>query len=874
MTRYIFTVGKGNALGKLLNHNFISNPPPSEPSRATYISHCYYDWFSIKKITDNFDTNESDIVDTIMEPLHREISASREFFSKNGLRVLQNIVLMTDARNDLLAQMISQNGKRPSVLYVSFINMRGFSVLPNDVTEKLPSDSIGLYRTLDHCEYIMIGNGDKISLSMYVQTAKVLRGLKDSNDCNLIYDITSTYGIDYTADSYPTDKINALIKFEFGSSLSTVHFGAYNEFLGRFDNVCPLKTTYAELIEKVRTMHKEKPNTDDKVYKIFIGTDGESEEFVISESSAPSTLAKHLCDVYSKCHSAVLGLFPDGKDRSDLKNILLPLDRIYEMLYGMIDKDMSRYYAMCIYESFVGLLNYIDNKIIEAEDESFAWNYAPVSPTEIEIKKRKKEVIIDLVNRYYSAVQLLANSMHHNDHKYINTDPYQITYCDIPPQLVAFYTAVAHQIIETLKTPTDNQSAAKSQYTVMIVPELKESIYVDSPTKSRDKENEQNLLIIHINECCIYNIIETILTIAHEIAHHVGQTAEHRKYRSHLYFRCSIAIMISEIFSDTFGVIGQSKILTEVEMCIFNELVDELFNLWMPKFTKNIANSAQRREEYYSHDTLSAIVKFFDERIDDRKALYNDFRSALKTVLDRDGKRRTEKSTYKYYAFAHKISSYICYTSTDSDSTVQDNVLSSLLSKVKKSSIRSFEKNLILNIIAQYCTYKFSSIEISEEYEGEKQIYPLFRQMRSLFSEGMADVQMFALLHSEFGHEANAAIYDSKINDKGATDDQLRWYTVRNNINSYYGYPVSYPHIFFNGVRHFCDVYIREQASQYFDTVRTPRQIFSTIDHNAGEKQPDLIDLYNNIDKVPLMEIIQHVVCKYYNTLKKEAEDF
>ncbi|MBQ8551648.1 MAG: hypothetical protein IJ428_02410 [Clostridia bacterium] len=709
---YVFTLGKNTYSSCNESLNLSSNP--NDEDRVFLKSMCYYDWIEIHSVL------QKESIDNLLCDARDEIEKIRICYSESkNYHIQQSLILLSENEDDVLSSV--QNS--PSLVYISFINVTSSTKIP--FLEK--NENISLYHTFDHCDYVLVANGDKLSLVAYMD---VLHKIKEDEN---VHDIISLYA--YIPGSN-LDKEKSLS--------AVVNVGDYNQFanmdfspnikistLGRYDTLLVYDNisfdTLVKLTEQISTQNDSLVST-----KVHIGVDikdlqdklngeyfnkDQSEDINSKLCVLGEKIFDYYCDSYRKSN-----LEKNVSNVSYFTNYLQQfLFETQKMIISTLNRGISQYYILSFIESFYGLLEYIDKKILKASN-IFELSDKPRSNKDY--ARTRSELIIDVMNKFFNHMQSVSTSMLHSERKFIQTDPYQLMYFDIPPKLIAFYTAIANQMVCCLSDDKTN-----NKYHFLLCPDFKNDIYVDSLTQNRDLGNEQNILIIHINDKEIYNISNTIATIAHEIAHHVGQTADLRKKRAKLYVKSLLACLLIEIYSDNYTSIAIEKDIlsifeSEVEQYLFFEKLVNAF------YDSIFADDLFNGEQYYYADRLveyfvNKTKEFYDTDLDD---LFSELTGILSTAYE--GVSLSNYVTTKSSDFLKKLVS-------------NDNIVKG------DNKNKLFTENLIINLLAydfiEMLQHKIGEIECHKVSEQGKLSYPMFEHIVYVFREGYADTQMLLL---------------------------------------------------------------------------------------------------------------------------------
>ena len=142
----------------------------------------------------------------------------------------------------------------------------------------------------------------------------------------------------------------------------------------------------------------------------------------------------------------------------------------------------------------------------------------------------------ELHGNFFHALTMLVQCTMHSERQWIQAPAFNSTVFDIPPKLLAFYSAITFFAAQEL---SDN---SKFSYSFLIVPDFKNDIYVRSITQQADNyynsdaSGSNKLLLISLDEEIFYNPSDVIEIVCHEVAHHVGGNARCRNFRAEQIF--------------------------------------------------------------------------------------------------------------------------------------------------------------------------------------------------------------------------------------------------------------------------------------------------------------------------------------------------
>lgn len=150
---------------------------------------------------------------------------------------------------------------------------------------------------------------------------------------------------------------------------------------------------------------------------------------------------------------------------------------------------------------------------------------------------RLKESQEKMTRHYFNALNILAFCTMHGERQFIQAPAFNAMYFDVPPKLLAFYNAVALEILEALKSKAD------AEYHFLFVPNYQKDINV-RPLELEMHENlPYHLAVAHLHESYFYNPVLTIKLFCHEAAHYLSD--RQRKERAKHIFRVASFLLLS-----------------------------------------------------------------------------------------------------------------------------------------------------------------------------------------------------------------------------------------------------------------------------------------------------------------------------------------
>lgn len=202
------------------------------------------------------------------------------------------------------------------------------------------------------------------------------------------------------------------------------------------------------------------------------------------------------------------------------KNSLFSL---YKSIESTLKNGFADDFVICLYESFVALLDYLYSKKEKSSVE--------------DIKEFDK-----VINRFFEIVTSLVNSAMHSDRQFIQTPSFNPVFFDVPPKLMAFYTAQINKI-KQINGHNDNNN-----YSFIFKPSLNRNITI-FPYSYNQAPPTDRLLAVSINEESLYHPTKVLKVLCHEVSHFVGTEKRCRGVRKECWLKsvlfCSFKLILS-----------------------------------------------------------------------------------------------------------------------------------------------------------------------------------------------------------------------------------------------------------------------------------------------------------------------------------------
>lgn len=379
-------------------------------------------------------------------------------------------------------------------------------------------------------------------------------------------------------------------------------------------------------------------------------------------------------------------------------------DETRRSLEALLKNGFSEEYVLSVLSTFLGFLQIT----IDIE------NYRKHANLKDDQCARLKESQEKMTRHYFNAVNILALCTMHSERKFVQAPAFNAIYFDVPPKLLVFYSAVARQILNALKSNDD------ADYHFLFIPNYEKDINVRALELEMSKNLPHHLAVAHLHESYFYDPIFTIKLFCHEAAHYMSD--RHRKVRVKHIFRAISFLLLSNT--------PVNSTLTEpTENSITAVLADSLADYMIEKFNEQTLYPS-RGIRYHLLDVSTFLCKnnygisFFTNTFDADRICDN-----WKTIL-REKVRKDPCTFGNLFA--------------DGLDKIQKTLQSDYLTKFfRQDSDNTYVYEVFSRIIANYAA--FSNGESPSDNFGQ-----ICEHIINAFSEAYADLRMNELIGEEF----------------------------------------------------------------------------------------------------------------------------
>lgn len=321
------------------------------------------------------------------------------------------------------------------------------------------------------------------------------------------------------------------------------------------------------------------------------------------------------------------------------------------------------------------------------------------------------ERLYELHGNFFQALTMMVQCTMHSERQWIQAPAFNSTLFDIPPKLLAFYSAITYFATQELRDD------ANYTFSFLIVPDFRNDIYVRSITqRSSDyfdvSSYYDKLLLISFDEETFYEPSDVIKIICHEAAHHVGRAARCRDFRAEQIFN-SVAMYILAASLDIF----------DCEKEVIQKLVEALGRLLLAEYEK----VAQSDFKYFLTDI----------------SLFLTMRQALNGLFS-SPRFKAELQAELRETLSRVDNSNMCTLARAFDDEVATVYFSNL--QVGDANSRRAACDVLSGYIVLKLELKIYEIFHSADSEQYRHMSSYFEDMLQAYSEAYADMRMLELL--------------------------------------------------------------------------------------------------------------------------------
>lgn len=234
--------------------------------------------------------------------------------------------------------------------------------------------------------------------------------------------------------------------------------------------------------------------------------------------------------------------------------------------------------------------------------------------------RRLTNADIDDVRRifsvFFSSTSILMDGINHSSRQFVQVPSFSPVSFEMPPRLMAYYTALAHRLIEVFRD-------GEETYGVAFCPEFVQTLEVTSYAGQNLSKDEW--LTISIDERSLYTMRLTTQTIGHEISHFVGEGNRCREDRERLTVKAALASLLESLLVQVGRALGarfgdeeafRADIRWEEVSACADRLWEILRKVHLPEWSEGGRYSRQVRERVINLPNVILCVPALSSEIE------------------------------------------------------------------------------------------------------------------------------------------------------------------------------------------------------------------------------------------------------------------
>lgn len=197
------------------------------------------------------------------------------------------------------------------------------------------------------------------------------------------------------------------------------------------------------------------------------------------------------------------------------------LRKTSSLAVSLYENRLAMDFGTCLVPQFLDLFSYAKNllrsEVLTPADRDNVW---------------------DIFSAFFSSTSILVDSINHSSRQFVQVPSFGSVSFEMPPKLMAYYTAMTHELIEVFRD--DGYT-----YGVAFYPEF---VYTLKVTSYADQDiSKDEWLTISVGEQSLYTLQLTTETLGHEISHFVGGQNRRRDVREIRALQTSLAGLAGQL---------------------------------------------------------------------------------------------------------------------------------------------------------------------------------------------------------------------------------------------------------------------------------------------------------------------------------------
>lgn len=486
-----------------------------------YYSFCYYDAIEVVKVECESEGACHNLLSAYETAANdeRRLYASRQFLLAFADIQEQDQVPSKGCcyKQQNIEDFWKEDGK--SIFFVTMVNLRDNRRLDETLSEIrriFSGEQYLAYLTFDHCDLLLFYRGDGFS----TYAGKIFQ-LNYGTD--LLEDSITLYSFNDRGAIADTEQFGVYLRFGIQDYTEAKHFveeykkqGAdVGRLLGRNDMGLFKKDANMSWLKDLISRTLESPKRWYITYElsvlIQIPVDEPSWTAISENPQKSDETGRDLLDsgiegVMATALREFLEAYRDSPAGMPEDPVWTHwLSKTSSLAASLYDNPLAMDFGTCLVPQFLDLFSYM-GRLLRSE---------LLSPAD-------RENVREIFSAFFSSTSILMDSINHSSRQFVQVPSFGSVSFEMPPKLMAYYTAMTHKLIEVFRD--DNFT-----YGIAFCPEFVSTLKVTSHADQGISKDEW--ITVSIDERSLYTLQLTTETLGHEISHFVGEQNRCRDVR-------------------------------------------------------------------------------------------------------------------------------------------------------------------------------------------------------------------------------------------------------------------------------------------------------------------------------------------------------
>lgn len=336
----------------------------------------------------------------------------------------------------------------------------------------------------------------------------------------------------------------------------------------------------------------------------------------------------------------------------------------------------------------------------------------------------KGEIETKFFKDVFSNILVLIDSMNHSNRQFVQTPSFHIASFEMQPKVMAYYTAITQELIDTLK---DDEDAPFYGYTIS--PGFTNALKVKSLALQEICPKDE-FISIEVDEKSLYDIRLTTETLAHELSHYVGGECRNRLKRMEFILSSCFCTIIQSVLKEVCHIIAPTYTADLSSLSIF----ESSCKLTSAYINEKVDSSQVQYLDYLWENHIKKLGKHINQSPSLDTCFFNQVKSSLEQT------HFTSTINGENKPFVELLNDYLLKTmgikpilDIDSTSWADNPIVYSECDRIFKEALYSYMHS--------------KTAKDGKEVESSvanKDLHPLWHSCY-LFKETFADLQMIQI---------------------------------------------------------------------------------------------------------------------------------